>query len=124
MTLYIKKGSLVEDVQKLFAVHYPFLKIEFYKKQPALNLPLAAKAYNALKHPLIHFTNLPDKTVIDIDENITVAELEDKFDSLGLKAEIFRRSGNVWVETSLTDNWTLKQQNLEAEEISRHFDAT
>ncbi|HVX27352.1 MAG TPA: hypothetical protein VHB70_13470, partial [Parafilimonas sp.] len=59
--------------------------------------------------------------VIDISNEVTVAELENQFGDIGLIAEVFRKSGNVWIESSLTDNWTLQQQNNEAEEISRHF---
>jgi len=44
--------------------------------------------------------------------------VEKDFESLGLFAEVFRKSGNVWIETSLTNDWTLQQQNLEGEEIS------
>jgi len=47
--------------------------------------------------------------------------LEDQFENIGLIAEVFRRSGNVWIETILTNNWTLGQQNPEGGEISLHF---
>lgn len=71
--------------------------------------------------PLVQLMKKPAKTVISIEKNKTVAELENDFSLIGLKAEIFRKSGNVWIETSLTSNWTLQQQNAAAEELSRHF---
>jgi hypothetical protein len=36
----------------------------------------------------------------------------------GLSVQVFRKSGNVWLETSATDNWTLRQQNNEGAELS------
>jgi len=32
MKLFIEKGTLVENIKKIFANCYPFLKIELYKK--------------------------------------------------------------------------------------------
>lgn len=119
MKLHIKKESKIEDICNFFTACYPFLKIELYKKPSAKNnlkkeaLPFSLQLGQFLSDDL--------KQTIQITDATTVAELEDVFSSLGLKAEIFRKSGNVWVETSLTNNWTLQQQNFEGEEISRHF---
>ena len=65
--------------------------------------------------------NITANINISVEKTTTVAQLEGNFLALGVKAEIFRRSGNVWVETFLTSNWTLDQQNLEGEEITRHY---
>jgi hypothetical protein len=40
---------------------------------------------------------------------------------LGLSAHIFRKSGNVWVETTLNNDWPLEEQNEEGKQISSHF---
>jgi hypothetical protein len=43
---------------------------------------------------------------------MTVAELERLFvENFGLNAQVFRRSGTLWLQTSATDNWTLAEQN-------------
>jgi len=120
MKLFIEKETLVEDIKKIFVSCYPFLKIELYKKPFGDNYiikkqPLASGA------GLAKFIHVPDKTTIDINNNITVEGLENQFEDIGLVAEVFRRSGKVWVETTLTNNWTLDQQNLEGEEMSLHF---
>jgi hypothetical protein len=121
MELTIQKNSLVEDVNKAFTDHYPFLKIELYK------MPVAGKHATTKREmlpsnlPLVLFANTNNKKIIDINSYITVAELENQFASIGLMAEVFRKSGNVWIETILTNKWTLHQQNTEGEEISKHF---
>lgn len=51
-----------------------------------------------------------DTTVSTIEQ-----DLEVKF---GLHAQVFRKSGNVWIETTLTDSWTLAHQNEEGQELS------
>ena len=122
MKLFFEQNSLPEDIKKVFTANYPFLKIEFYKNP--LIKSLYKKETIPAHLPLIQQMKKQSETVINIDRNKTVAELENDFLSIGLKAEVFRKSGNVWVETSLTNNWTLQQQNAAAEELSRHFATT
>ncbi len=119
MKLFIEKDSLAEDVKKIFTACYPFLKIELYNK-PLTNFKYKNETIS-FNLPLMQGVKKQSKAIIDIEKNKTVAELENDFLLIGLKAEIFRKSGNVWVETSLTNNWTLQQQNAEAEELSRQF---
>ena len=48
-----------------------------------------------------------------------VFELEDSFQTLfGISAQVFRKSAGSWIETSVTDDWTLKQQNDQGKELS------
>jgi hypothetical protein len=52
-------------------------------------------------------------------ESTKVRELEnDLREGFHLNAQVFRRSGNIWLETTMTDKWTLKQQNEHGKEIS------
>ena len=48
-----------------------------------------------------------------------VNKLENIFkDQFNLAVQVFRKSGNLWLETTMTDNWTLQQQNNHGREIS------
>jgi hypothetical protein len=43
---------------------------------------------------------------------MTVGELEQSFrDIYGLATQVFRKSGNNWIETTETVDWTLEKQN-------------
>ena len=35
-----------------------------------------------------------------------------------VQAQLFRRSGNLWLDTTITDLWTLQRQNEHVREIS------
>lgn len=59
-----------------------------------------------------------ETTEIYFDPMMKVSELEALLSKVGLPAQVFRRSGNVWIETSLTNDWTLAQQNYEGELLS------
>ncbi|MBK9961781.1 MAG: hypothetical protein IPP06_10775 [Saprospiraceae bacterium] len=53
---------------------------------------------------------------IEIFPSTKVSTLENKFrEVFGLHVQVFRKSGNVWIETTVTDDWTLEKQNNEAE---------
>lgn len=121
MELIIQKDSAIEDLNKIFTGYYPFLKIELYKIPVHENYIATKKDVLPYNLPIGLFINTASIIIIDINSHITVAELESQFASIGLTAEILRKSGNVWVETILTNNWTLQQQNAEGEEISKHF---
>jgi hypothetical protein len=50
---------------------------------------------------------------------MTVIELEKTFEEmLGLSVLVYRKSGKLWLETTMTDNWTLAQQNENGRQIS------
>lgn len=116
MQLYISEGTRPEDVKNYFSSCYPFLKIELYKIGNDNN-PGQGKKLNPVKDK---FVDLPGEGIIDIHSDITVAELGNSFASFGLRTEVFRKSGNVWVATLLTDSWTLQQQNNAGEEITNN----
>lgn len=121
MKLYIEKETLIEDVKRIFTNTYPFLKIELYKKRFAGNFVFTKKEPLTPSVSLNKFIHPRKSAFIDISHNITIAELEYQFAAIDLMAEIFRKSGNVWIETSLTSNWSLQQQNAAGEAISLYF---
>jgi hypothetical protein len=122
MILQINKGSSLKNVQRQFNAFYPFLKIEFFKKIP-LNQPLyKAELFSAAD--LVRYIDGAREGVVNIDvsRKKTIADVEKDFEKmLGISAHVFRKSGNVWVETTLTNDWSLEDQNEEAKQISSHF---
>ncbi len=48
-----------------------------------------------------------------------VNELEQSFaDTFGLGVRVFRKSGKSWLETTVTDGWTLEEQNNQGRDLS------
>ncbi|MCH5717055.1 hypothetical protein [Niabella hibiscisoli] len=116
MQLYISESTRPEDVKNFFSSCYPFLKIELYKMEKDTNVGRGKKHSPVMDK----FVDLPGEGVVDIHSDITVAELGSSFAGFGLRTEVFRKSGNVWVATLLTDSWTLQQQNNAGEEITNN----
>jgi hypothetical protein len=121
MNLYIDDRSQVRSIQKQFNAYYPFLKLEFFKNHTNEKNFSKAETFTSDEFIKNLFTKNKEG-IINISEKRIVAEVENDFkNKFGLLAQIFRLSGNVWIETSLTDDWTLEKQNKEGEQISSHF---
>ena len=104
MKLEINKDSSVSDIQKQFSEHYPGLKLEFYKQKPVdgMNTKEALEADSSFKK----------EATISIAKDRTVEDFEKDFwDKLKIAAQVFRKSGNIWLQTTRTDDWTLETQN-------------
>lgn len=117
MKLEINDNITVSDLQIQFTNLFPYLKIMLFKSSHELNEGSEKKFLinNNVKLKKLKHVN----GNISFDENTTVGELEEMFKkNLGLNLQVFRRSGRSWIETTVTDNWTLKKQNEQGQEIS------
>ena len=115
MILHIHDNLKVADIQERFSECFPMLKIEFYTK---------ANLYKEMsdRKDLVN----PDTLIGDLRQNFEQGELAlkswDKTSHVeqlletqfGLHAQICRKEGNRWVQTSKTDNLTLAQQQENA----------
>ena len=119
MTIEITTDRLIEDVQKDFAYMFPYLRIEFFRKgtryrqnkEKTISLPVTQTIGSVFKNNR--------KGKLDITPATTVKELERGCDEqFGIMAQLYRKSGALWLETSMTDNWTMQQQNDRGSEIS------
>lgn len=120
MYLEINGERSISDIQKDFCAVYPFLKIEFFR-----NGTIRRDRYPANK--MIPATMLvknawhwkKDNGLLPLGDDMTVTDFENALmDQFGLSGQVFRRSGNLWLETTITDYWTLKQQNDHGREIT------
>ena len=119
MNIIINDHRKIFAIQKEFSEMFPYLKLEFFSKPHSVG---GASSKKIMKHPaktigqcrVIH-----NKGTLTITPNMTVADLEQNFaDVYGLSVQVFRKSGKSWLETTVTDNWTLEKQNRQGEELS------
>lgn len=119
MTLCIDRNTRLIDIQKWFSGEFCFLKLEFFKP----SLPHDTSSKKEMRNPSEPALgkDRQEPAVISIDSSWTVMNLEEEFLKAGLHVQVFRKSGNLWIETSLTNDWTLEQQNYEGELFSSSF---
>ena len=113
--MIIDQHKTINQIQQEFNGLFPFLKIEFFKKSHNTFGGNSNKEIIHSKEPLI-ITSIGE---LHITSSMTVNELEQRFKSqFGLNIQVFRKHGKTWIETTVTDNWTLYKQNEEGKTLS------
>lgn len=120
MKIKIAPSVKISDIQEEFNSEFPYLKLEFFNKElkptgvkrehlPIDNHLTLSKCQTEEREGFIQFTDLT-----------TVRELEKAFiEDFHIHAQVFRNSGSIWLETTMTDQWTLKKQNQHGKELSQ-----
>lgn len=119
MKISVEYNTKFGDIQKAFNEQYPFLKME----------PVASSNGNGTAMRFSSQTFLRDLPaavtvpyILNIEGTTTIAELEsDLLSTLKLPVQVLRKSGSMWIGTSLTKDWTLEHQNKEGELFSKEI---
>ena len=117
-TIRINKTRTFKELQQDFNGLFPFLKIEFFKRGHAIEEGSAAS--KMIKYgQLLEQISVREEGLMEVEPAMTVATFEQNLlNRFGIAAQVFRKSGNLWLETTMTDQWTLGQQNEHGREIS------
>ncbi len=106
----LTKKSTVQDIFDQFNVQFPYLHLEFYDQENGID--------QTQSHQVSHQTLLEDlnseliDTVFVVSPEMTVSDFEKMMkDKYQLHIQVFRRSSDIWLQTSATDHWTLEKQN-------------
>lgn len=111
----IEQHKSITEIKQEFSKLFPFLKIEFFKKGHNTFGGNSNKEIILPSEPL----KITSSGELHITENMTVNELEQRFKSqFGLNIQVFRKHGKTWIETTVTDNWSLFKQNEEGKVLS------
>lgn len=109
--MYIDNETSIKNIQQAFNDLYPLLWIDFYykrKNRTVFHSELKISADKRLKE----FMMLKQKSLIDVNGERTVNDLKRELESLlNVEVHILRKAGNVWIGTSLTQDWTLNHQS-------------
>ena len=128
MNTNIARQRLIKEVQEEFTRTYPYLKIDFTRGKDQ-GRPSRSGAFPTIP------PSAPgeDDVVRDVAQKLLWQELglcdDTKINEVevllqyqfGLPAQVLRKSGNLWLETRMTQHWTLRQQNEHGYEIDKGF---
>jgi hypothetical protein len=126
MELNISSDRTIGQLQDEFATFFPNLKPVFfskphdaYKGSPAKFIISDRQATLSSFAKSVHAT-----THLLLESDMPVWQLERLFElEYGLHVQIFRRSGNTWLGTSVTDDLTLEQQEAKAQaSLNQNFE--
>jgi hypothetical protein len=120
--MILNNSTKITEIQKAFQKVFSNLKIEFYNEphDPGKgsvqrnHLPedslIGNSGFNGNESDLIW------------NENMTVQEFETEMSQkFGLFVQVFRKSGNLWMQTTATDSWTLSEQNRKGGASEEHY---
>lgn len=117
--MLISNNKTIKEVKDEFNKKFPLLKLEFFSS--AHEVGERNKSTETLDESLSIGeirANYPSKGEESIDGHQKVSTLEQKFkERFGVNVQVFRKSGKIWLQTTTTDNWTLAEQQREAEEF-------
>jgi hypothetical protein len=121
MEIIIEAGKTFGKVQEEFTQTFPYLKIDLVSTN-ILSKELYLTKENGDSKENGYNKVDDNNSFIILTDNITVKELVYEFKELfNLSVKVQRKSDGHWVETILTENWTLTKQNLEGKNLA-NFD--
>ncbi len=119
MEIIITDNKYIREVQEEFQKKFPYLKIEFFRNTSKNGSSTIKSQIIPGKMAVGMVRHTHADGALNIDGSRTVEEIENDFQNkFGLSVEIFRKSGNMWIETTLTHHWSLLRQNHEGQQLS------
>ena len=118
MQLKITTKQTISEVKAAFHALLPYMKIEFFHHSHAQGegSPKTDMIQGDVR--IIDLVEGHDHGTIEFKDSTLVYELEEKLQNyFGLNVQIFRKSGKLWLESTISDNWTLDKVRKEAEEF-------
>jgi hypothetical protein len=116
----IHPKTKITQLQEEFHRRFPFLKLEFFKHAHQVHEGNAKRDLMSPADSAKVLSTQKENENLLISEDMTVTELEQLLSHyFGLSAQVFRKSGRSWLETTVTDDWTLRRQNDQGNELSR-----
>lgn len=118
--LNITENTSITSIQEAFRSLFPYLSIRFFSAPQKPGEPVHLRSIENSEKTLKQLRKKNSPGDITITPETVVADLENKFNNLyGIEVQVYRQSGKAWLETTLTDSWTLDEQNQQGEALSK-----
>ena len=122
MNSNIARQRLIKEVQDEFTRTYPFLKIDFTRgKGRIIRSGPFPETLSSVPGEEDVARDVAQKLLweeLGLSDDMKINEVEVLLQyQFGLPAQVLRKSGNLWLETRMTQHWTLRQQNDHGYEI-------
>ncbi|MCB0568762.1 MAG: hypothetical protein KDC66_03315 [Phaeodactylibacter sp.] len=120
--MIISDEKTLRDIQKEFNSFFPYLKIEFYSGEHSRGEGSPIQDRLPPEQALAVIRKVHTQGDLRINPDIRVSEFEQMFlQKYGLNVQVFRKSGNLWMQTTSTDHWTLAEQNRKGGASELHY---
>ncbi len=113
MTIKIDRDTTICDFNDRFKTLFPYLKVEFFRKGHNKFAPSHSKfMYSDQLEKISNICELSEPVEIELRPDLKTFEFEEIMErKYGMHIQVMRRSGDTYLITSQTDDWTLEEQN-------------
>jgi hypothetical protein len=125
MKIELGTEKTIAEVQREFGTLFSALSLQFFtKKHEAYKGSPAKFMIQDTNQKLVEIEKHPHSGSLYIEPEMPTWQLERLFEeAFGLHVQVFRKSGNTWLETSVSDDLTLETQNVKGlQSMRHHFD--
>lgn len=125
MKIRISPEFTIAEVQHAFQQAFPYLKLVFFSKShKAFKGSPAKYLIQDRNQKLGALVRQPAEGALYLEAEMPTWQVERLFElEFGLHVQVFRKSGNTWLETSVTDDLSLEQQNAKGKAAENvHFE--
>jgi hypothetical protein len=117
--MFISDQKTLRQVKQEFQEKFRWLKLEFYSQSHKPGEGSTADAHLDESLTVGEVREIQTEGEMSVHGNLKVSSLEQAFrEQYGLNVQVFRRSGEIWLQTTSTDDWTLNEQNQKGEDAS------
>ena len=119
MKILLQSNRKVGDIREEFNNSFPYLQLVFLSKKEDAKGVVATEEIEPGAR-LIEVSGILKEGDIEITSTETVKEVERRFEKqYGLPVRILRKQKGVWLDTIVTDDLTLHEQNTWGREASK-----
>jgi hypothetical protein len=112
MKLDVNRLQTIADLQAAFTTRFPGLRIEFYRQHHDAEQGSHKRDQLPAQKTLAELGMPTQQAKLDLNPEQSVARFEAQVEKkIGVPVQVFRRSNQLWLQTSATDQWTLAVQN-------------
>lgn len=111
--MQISKERTIAALQQDFQATFPGLQLRFYQRQHAEHEGSPKRSQHPASMTLGALNAELEQGELKLSGDTSVADFERELEQrFALHAQVFRRSNNLWLQTTSTDDWSLETQNL------------
>ncbi|MFM9009211.1 MAG: hypothetical protein ACKORE_11595, partial [Bacteroidota bacterium] len=98
MALEIRDSRKLHELQSEFSNAFPYLKLEFFKAPHRIGEASSRSQLHDQNKTVSDCRMKKSEGLLHINREMTVSQLEARlYDDFGLSAQVFRKSGTVWL---------------------------
>lgn len=118
MKIILNPDKTLQAIQEEFRAYFPCLKIEFFHAEYKARDGYQDKKKLDLNLSLAEVNLLIETCTLEFDNTTKVATFEKNFfDLSNIAVQVFRKTNSAWIQTIASDDWSLAEQQKEAEAL-------